>query len=127
MFDKPGVGQMFPTDWKMMVNKGSFDYDRLTGTAHAGWDPEDDPWQNDFQHGLFKPMDELSGWVMPWQNSGEGMFGDMTVSTEGHATRVKAYLGLCEVERMHWHRAGRGRRAAMVPAEPAVALSLGCR
>ena len=38
--------------------------------------------------------------------------GDMTVSTEGHATRVKAYLGLCEVERMHWMDREMKRKAA---------------
>ena len=62
-----------PERAKMMLNGASFDFDRITKTKHDGWDALDDPYENDQMYGSSKKMQEISGWIMPWQNEGEGI------------------------------------------------------
>ena len=69
--------------WKGTLMGSSFDYDRIMDQTHAGWDPEQDPYDNDWMYNRSKPLEELSGWVMPWQNAGESMFGDAKVAFTG--------------------------------------------
>ena len=85
MVDKAGPAVNEISEWKSQLLAPSFDYDRVMDTWEDGWHPEDDPSTNDIMYNMFKPMEELNGWIMPWQNAGdEGIFGDTKYAFTGN-------------------------------------------
>ena len=69
---------------KAQLNNPAFDFKRIEDDEAL----DDSPWVNSYYYAR-KEMRDSTGWVMPWQNAGEGIMPDdvMGMPHRGRQTR----------------------------------------